>query len=188
MNIPALRKWLDEPRSALVAAVADGIRAHVETLRSRGIEFYGYALLPGEPYDIHSLVAATNTEADIKVSRSDGQYRYYRYSVDEWSHYDHDGFAAANALLLEANEQFKSMHSKADDDYMMDEYEVAHADVLLDSIVQGIEAAKTGGVFGSSEPFLVVWISDSGANIMVESAQRLNPTAVATEFMREFGS
>lgn len=188
MNLPALQKWLAEPRSALVAAVADGIRAHVETLRSRGIEFYGYALLPGELYDIRSLVAATNTEADIKVSRSDAQYRYYRYSVDEWAHYDHDCFVEANALLVEANERFKSMHSKPDDDYMTDEFEDAHANVLLDSIVQGIEAAKASGVFGSSEPFLVVWVSDSGAEVMVESAQRLNSTAVATEFLREFSS
>lgn len=188
MNIPALQKWLAEPRSALVAAVAEGIRDHAATLRSRGIEFYGYALLPGEPCDIHSLVAATNTEADIKVSRSDGQYCYYRYSVDEWVHYDHDGFVAANALLVEANEQFKSMHSKADDDCMMDEFEVTHANVLLDSIVQGIETAKASGVFGGSEPFLVVWISDSDAEVMVESARRLNSSAVAAEFMREFGS
>ena len=188
MNIPALQKWLAEPRSALVAAVAEGVRAHVDALQSRGIEFYGYALLPGEPYDIHGLVAATNTEADIKVSPGDGQYRYYRYSVDEWAHYDHAGFVAANALLVEANKQFKSMHSKADDDYMMDEYEVAHAKVLIDSIIQGIEAAKTSGVFGASEPFLVVWVSDSSPEVMVESARRLNTTVVATEFLREFGS
>ena len=65
MDVPALRQWLAEPRSALIAAVAEGVRAHVVTLRSRGIEFYGYALLPGEPYDVHRLVAVTNTEADM---------------------------------------------------------------------------------------------------------------------------
>jgi hypothetical protein len=107
--------------------------------------------------------------------------------VDEWAHWDHDGFAAANALLVEANERFKSMHSKSDDDYMMDEFEVAHANVLLDCVVQGLEVAKAGGAFCKSEPFLVVWISDSGHEIMAASARRLNTTAVAAEFMREFG-
>jgi hypothetical protein len=188
MDIPALQKWLAEPRPALITAVAEGVRVHVDALRSRGIEFYGYALLPGEPYDIHSLVAVANTEADIKCPRADGQYCYYRYSVDEWVHWDHHGFAAANALLAEANERFRSMHSKADDDHKMDEFEVAHAKALLDSIVKGPEAAKAGRAFGRSEPFLVVWISDSGHEIMGESARRLNSTAVATEFMREFGS
>jgi hypothetical protein len=79
------------------------------------------------------------------------------------------------------------MHHKAEDDCVMDEYEVAHTDALLDAIVQGLESAKADGVFGVSEPFLVVWISDSGHGIMVESAQRLNSAAVAEEFLKEFG-
>lgn len=187
MDVPALRRWLSESRTALVAAVAEGVRAHVAALRSRGAEFYGYALLPGEPYDIHSLVAVTNGEDDIKVPRTDEQYRYYRYSVDEWAHWHHDCFAAANKLLVDANERFKSMHSKADKDYTMDDFEVAHADALLDAVVRGLDTAKHVGAFGSAEPFLAVWISDSGHRIIVESVQRLNSEAVAEEFVAEFG-
>jgi hypothetical protein len=186
MDSPSLQNWLAEPRPTLIKAVADGIRTHVDTLRAHGIEFYGYALLPGEPYDIHSLVAVTNTEMDIKAPRTERQYNYYRYSVDEWTHWEHDGFVAANALLVEANERFESMHSKADDDYTMDEFEVAHANVLLESIVRGLETAKAEGVFGKSEPFLVVWISDSGHQILVESARRHNSASVAAEFIKEF--
>ena len=188
MTPSALKEWLKEPRPALIAAVADGTRAYVDMLRSRGIEFYGFALLPGEPYDIHSLVAAFNTEADIKIPRSDSRYIYYRYSVDEWCHYDREGFAAANALLDAANIQFKTMHTKAADDIVMDEFEIAHANALLYAIVQGLETAKAGGVFGSSEPFLVVWIADSDDEVVVESARRLNSATVVEEFMREFGS
>lgn len=187
VDIVALRKWLAEPRAPLIAAVAEGVREHLAALRSRGIDFYGYALLPGDHYDIHRLVAVTNTEASIKVPRSDDQYRYYRYGVDEWAHWYHDGFSVANALLAKANERFKSMHSKADDDYMMDEFEIAHADALLDSVVRGLQAAREGGVFGYIDPFLVVWISDSEHEIMAESVLRLNSAAVAGEFMREFG-
>jgi hypothetical protein len=187
VDVAALRKWLAEPRTALVAAVAEGVRAHVQTLRSRGIQFYGYALLPGEPYDIHSLVAVTNIEVDIKVPRTDDQYPYYRYCVDEWAHWDREGFAAANELLVEANERFRSMHTKDEGDYMMDEFEVAHADALLKAIVDGLEAAKAEGAFGRGKLFLVVWISDSGHEIIAESVRRLNSKAVAREFMREFG-
>jgi hypothetical protein len=186
VDVSALRRWLAEPRPALIAAVAEGVRAHVDTLRSRGLEFYGYALMPGEPYDIHSLVAVTNTEADVKVPRTDDQYRYYRYSVDEWAHWDHDGFASANALLVELNERFRSMHTKHDDDFQMDDFEVAHADALLDVVLRGLEAAKAAGTFGGAGPLLVVWISDSGHEIMAESVRRLNSTLLAKEFMREF--
>lgn len=187
MKIPALQEWLATPRPALVQAVADGLRAHVAALRSRGIEFYGYALLPGETYDIRSLVAATNTTSAIKVAPDHPHYRYHRYSVDEWSHYDHDGFAAANALLVAANHQFASLHTKPAGDCMMDDYELAHSQALLDAILQGMVAAKAAGAFGRSEPFLVIWISGSSEPITAESVRRLNPPAVAEEFVREFG-
>ena len=183
----ALRYWLAEPRAALIAAIADGVRTHVETLRSRGVEFYGYALLPGEPYDIHSLVAVTNADADIKVPTSDEEYRYYRYSVDEWTRWEHDEFGAANALLVEANQKFRSIHSKIDDNIQMDEYEVAHANALLEAVVCGLEAAKAAGTFGGVVPFLVVWISDSGHEIMAQSVRRLNTPAVIKEYLAEFG-
>jgi hypothetical protein len=186
MNIPALQKWLGEPRPELVKAVATGIRNQVETLRARGLEFYGYALVLGEPGDISSIVAVSNAETDIKVPRTDDQYNYYRYAVEEWEHWDHDGFTEANALLVEANAQFASMHSKTDD-FELDEFEVAHANVLLDSIAQGLEAAKADGVFAPGEPFLVVWISDFDHRIMVEAARRLNSAAVTAEFTQEFG-
>jgi hypothetical protein len=186
-RVQGLREWLDEPSPALIEAVAEGVAAQVDTLRSRGIEFYGYALLSGEPYDIHTLTAVANTEADIKVPRTDERYRYYRYSVDEWAHWDHNGFEVANALLAEANARFRSLHTKAAGDYSLDEFEVAHGNALLDAVVDGLQSAKAGGVFGAADPFLVIWISDSGHEIMTESAQRLNSAAVAKEFMREFG-
>ena len=187
MDVSALRKWLAEPRPALIDAIAAGVRTHVATVRSHGIDFYGYALLPGEPYDIHSLVAVTNSEAEIDVPRTDDRYSYYRYSVDEWARWDHDGFAAANALLVEANERFQSMHTKDDGNYVMDEFEIAHADALLDAVVGGLEVAKVNGAFGIVDPFLAVWISDSGHEIMADSVRRLNSEDVVKEFMREFG-
>lgn len=186
MDNSILQKWLDEPRHALIAAVAQGVHKHVGELRSRGIEFYGYALLPGEFYRLQQIVAVANTDVEIKVSREDRQYCYYRYCVDEWAHWEYDGFAAANALLVEANGQFKSLHSKAEDDFRMDEFEIAHANVLLYSVVKGIETAKMEGAFADREPFLVVWISDSGHEIMVDSVKRLNPPALTAEFEEEF--
>ncbi|RBP46602.1 uncharacterized protein DUF4303 [Roseimicrobium gellanilyticum] len=187
MDTHTLQRWLSEPRTELIQAVAEGIRIQVETLRARNIDFYGYALLPGEPYQIDSIVAVANTEADIKAPRTDRLHRYYRFGVDEWAHWDYDGFVAANALLVEANEHFKSMHRRAEDNCVMDDYEVAHSDALLDALVQGLESARAGGVFGGSEPFLLVWISDSGHEIMMKSARRLNSATVAQEFIAEFG-
>ncbi len=156
-------------------------------LRSLGIQFYGYALLPGEPFDINSIVAVANTEARIKVPHTDGQYRYYRYCVDEWEHWEREGFDKANALLVEANTKFKSMHSKEDGDCRMDEFEKAHSDALLDAVVRGLEVAKNVGAFGESEPFLAVWIADSDHEILPKSVRRLNSELITRDFLLEFG-
>lgn len=187
MDADALREWLAGPRTDLIASVADGVRAHVAALRSVGADFYGYALLPGEPYDIGNLVAATNGEADIPVPRGDGQYGYYRHSVDEWRHYHRGAFAEADRIIAALNDRFRSLHAKDDGDFSMDEFEVAHADALLDALVGGLDAARLGGAFGSGDTFLAVWIPDSGHGVVVESVRRLNPPDVAGEFVREFG-
>lgn len=186
MDDTTLRNWLSQDRAPLVTAIVQAVRNHVVALNAQGIDFYGYALLPGEPYDIHSLVAVVNCESDIKVGREDDQYLYYRYGVDEWSHWQHDGFDNVNNLLMDANAQFARMQTE-DDNRKMDEYESLHSNALLEAVIQGLEVAKDNGVFGTKEPFLVVWISDSGHKIISESVQRLNSQLVAREFMAEFG-
>jgi hypothetical protein len=80
------------------------------------------------------------------------------------------------------------MHLKSHGDYEIDDLEVAHAKALLECILKGFELAKFRGVFGGREPFLVVWVSDSDDEIVVESAKRLNSIVVAAEFLDEFGS
>ena len=186
MNKAALRRWLAEPRTDLVAAVAQGVRDHVGFLKACGIDFYGYALHPGEPYHVADIVGVTNRVADIKVPRRHEQYQYYRLCVDEWQNWDHDQFAAANALLAEANERFAAMHTKDPSDFRMDEFQIAHSRGLLGAIVNGLSRAKKGGVFGRRERFLVVWIDDSGRT-MFKSVQRLNSNEVYQAFKKEFG-
>jgi len=186
MDTKALQKWLGEPRVQLIEAVRDGVVQQVTALKAGGIDFYGYAILPGEPHDLKSLVAVANTEADIAVPPTDKLYRYYRYGVDEWKHWEYEEFAVANGLIGREIEQLRSMHTKGEDDFQMDEFEVAHANVLLDAILQGLEAAKAGNAFGTADPFLVIWISDSGHGIMAESVRRLNSPTIVREFMQEF--
>lgn len=104
MNINEVSSFLENIQPALVAAVTHDIEKHVARLAETGREFYGYALLPGELYDVN-----------------------------------------------------------------------------------GLDAAKKAGVFGDTEKFMVVWISDSDVPIMLESAKRLNSATVVTEFAVEFG-
>jgi hypothetical protein len=60
MTNEALTRWLSQPRTALTKAVMNCVRDHFARLSKQGIRPYGYALLLGEPYDLHSVVAAYN--------------------------------------------------------------------------------------------------------------------------------
>jgi hypothetical protein len=183
----AVNALLAEIQPAVVAAVAEDVKRHVDSLFANQTEFYGYALLPGELYDIQSLVVVTNAESDINVPITDEQYRYYRFAVDEWTNWENNEFAIAGTLIAHATERFASMHEREGDKFQMDDCEIAFARGLLEALVSGLDAAKSAGAFGDTEKFLVVWISDSDEPAMFESVTRLNSPEVAAEFAAEFG-
>ncbi|HSI36421.1 MAG: DUF4303 domain-containing protein [Phycisphaerae bacterium] len=187
MDLAALQIWMVQVAPRISTAVARDVRVHADRLRSAGIDFYGYAILPGEPARITRLFAAANADANLKVGPREKMYRYYRYSVDEWAHRAADAFPTANPLLDEVDRKFRQVHPKSDGDYQIDKVERALADGLLDAIVVGLEQAKAAGAFAPTEPFLVVWLADSGHRVMTESARRLNAKPVAKEFLKEFG-
>lgn len=189
MTTPSLEAWLAEPRPELAAAVADGIRLHLEKLRARGFAIYGYAVCPGETNQISNLVAVMNTEADFEKARAAANPKYGcpRYLVGDWAHWEHDEFTAANALIANANEQFNRLHTKDEDDFAYDDYEIAHAKILRDSIEQGMQLAKSNAFFGPKELFLITWYPDAGEELLVASARRLNSPATANDFIKDLG-
>jgi Domain of unknown function (DUF4303) len=184
-----LRGWLSSLPSPVAAVVVRAVRTHVAALDAHGIDFYGYALLPGEPYDIHSLVAAYACESEIKVARDNAHFPYYKYCVAEWQHFEHEGFGEVNDFLNHTNAQYASMRTRdgRNYEYEMDEFAPRYSDALLEGMIQGLAAAKDAGVFGSKERFLAVWITDSNHEVIVNSVRRLNAAAVAGEFVNEFG-
>ena len=185
MDKSELAKFLNEIRPVLIDAISVGVQEHVASLRTRGIDFDGYALLPGEFDNLHGIVAVSSSLNDVPVLPEDSQYNYYRFSVDEWKNWDSDGFSGANHILLEANRRFTTAHVGAS--FAMDEIQVAFANGVLDSILCGLEQAKQVGTFAGMAPFLVIWISDSSCEIISQSVQRLNQPDVAADFMAEFG-
>jgi hypothetical protein len=181
MDTEAFRKQLAEPRADVAAAVAEDVRRHVAALRARGVDFYGYAVLPGVEDEILDLVAVVNTEADIPLPPTDKSYLHYRYEADEWQHWEYDAFPTANRLIAEANERFRAMYPDAGYDEETYALEVALAESLLESVVRGLEAARNGGAFGDEPPYMVVWFTDSNHRIAGESLVRLNAAEVAAE-------
>jgi hypothetical protein len=188
-----LKTWLRRDQTDLVKAVAREIGEHVASLKAERIRFYGYALNPGVLSDISSIVSIYNCPSDIKVEPDDEEYDQFKYAVDEWEHWYHDGFPETNELLRAANEQFSVLHKKDTDDFMMDEFQLEHSNSLLLSILSGFESCQKSGSFDNGErPFLAIWFSDTPMlvddpdDIVCKSIKRLNTKSVADKVLDLF--
>jgi Domain of unknown function (DUF4303) len=182
----ALKAWLESDDPELVATIVADIRRHVSKLRSSGIHFYGYAALPGDyctQPDPATLVVAFNRDSDIAPENANKVY--YRYSVDEWRNYVHEGFEASNSKLSSLLEHFRAAHSREPDTYELDEYEIAFMAKTNRAILQAMLELKNNGTFGN-DTYLIIWFSDSGYEIMNESAKALNTDDVYKQYASEF--
>ena len=183
MSNVSLKEWLELERRELLLAVKSAIRDHVTTLRSAHSDIYGFALLPGDSYEVKTLVVAWNRTRDLKQDKA-----YYRYAVDEWLHWDHDALAGITPLIEGLNEQFSKLHQKSTDDFIMDDFELAHIQSYFDTFLRALHELKDEGVFAfrNVEPYLLIWISDSGHEIIHRSVEELNSVQTVREFKSEF--
>jgi hypothetical protein len=191
MDEDELAKWASQTRPEVSDAVAADLRDHLTAIPSPD-DVYGYAILPGDPTTsadgIGSLVAVYNRRADISVGPDESEFTYYKYSVDEWHHWDHGKFPRSDSILTSLNAQFAAAHQKDADDFEIDELQQAYSKSLLDAILDGVAIVKSEGRFSQTVEFLAIWISDSDNPILEESVRRLNSPEVAEEFLGEFGS
>ena len=163
----------------LQTAIVADIKRHVASLRQSSVEFYGYAVLPPDYYtafDPTTLAVAFNCESDIDATNSDETY--YRYSVDEWQNYVHDGFDTVNRELKSL---LKGARKSSED--LIDD---AYVDSAYQAVLEAMLTLRNENVF-DDVPYLVVWISDSGDGIMNRSAKLLNSPDIYSEFASEFG-
>ncbi len=175
-----------------IEAVAADIREHLASIPSRE-EVYGYAILPGDPTTsadgaMNSLVAAYNRVGDLTMAPDETEFAYYKYSVDEWQHWDFGKFPRSDSVLVSLNAQFAAAHQKNADDYEIDDFEDAYWKSLLSAILDGLATVKREGRFGQNVEFLAIWIADSDNPIVPESVRHHNSSKVVEEFFSDFGS
>ena len=163
----------------LRAAIDADIKRHVTELRESGVEFYGYAVLPPDYYtafDPTTMAVAFNCESDIDASNR-GQ-PYYRYSVDEWQNYVHDGFESVNGEL----KSLLAANRESTDDPINDDF----VESIYQTVLDAMQALRADGTF-NNVPYLIVWLSDSGDAILNRSAKLLNSSETYSDFATEFG-
>lgn len=169
----------------VVAAICQDVRNHVARLESG---FYGYALLP---WDMSTqlapptLSAVVNREQDIDPENREDDY--YRFGVDEWATWEHDGFSGSARELANLYDGFTAGHEKDPDDFEFDEEEIAFQTRFYSAHLEALLRLRNEGVF-EDDTFLVIWVTDSDDDIMNKSAKLLNSPATYERFAAQFGN
>jgi hypothetical protein len=169
---------LQDGFARLRAAIIADIKCHLSSLHQSDIEFYGYAILPPDYYrafDPTTIAIAFNREIDIATENCGSPY--YRYSVDEWQNYVHEGFETVNCEL-------KALLATTDlnDEDSIDE---AFVDAVYEAVLDAMLSLRNDKAFANVR-YLVIWLPDSSNNIVNRSAKLLNDQDVYDEFASEF--
>lgn len=159
------------------------ITSHYQALKSEfeGEKFYGYSLYTSD--DATSISPVANTLSEIEGKKSDSNYIYYKYGVDEWSNWeDFKMFEEVNAIITKYYDDMEEDYDEMDEKY--DELKQG----IFNASLQVMKELEQEGLFGPKTDgrFLVIWVSDSDDEIINISAKQLNTKKVYQEFASEF--
>ncbi|WP_068776123.1 DUF4303 domain-containing protein [Paenibacillus sp. FJAT-26967] len=161
---------------SLHAELRNAILSHYKELTARCTDdvIYGYSLFTDDC--VSSIGPVAVKEGSIQVKESDPMYNYYRYGVVEWTEWDDFG------MFDEVNQTIRNYHET-----VKDSFEERVTTLLQASLDVLIELESTG-LFGprNDSRFLVICVSDSENEIMIESAQKLNTSKVCEDYASEF--
>ncbi|MDD9261698.1 MULTISPECIES: DUF4303 domain-containing protein [Bacillus cereus group] len=161
---------------SLYVELKNAIRCHYSELITRyGVDtIYGYSLLTDDC--VNSIGPVANKERLIKVDKSAPLYNYYRYGAVEWSDWDDFG------MFDEVNKIIKKYHETVEDDVNM------RVNTLLKESLNVLMELESEGLFGgrNDNRFIVICVTDSSNEIMIESARLLNTLKIYEEYASEF--
>lgn len=182
--------WNSNNWKLLKAELKLAIKNNVESIKSKHSDFYGYSILLGEPYNNGKgtvidmdLVVAYNNTSDIK---EDGIY--YKYSVDEWEHYDDLTLKLVTPVIENIYSDFITIYRENPNRLSTPKAETKLINKFHGTILSALKELKNEGLFNleKNNPFLVIWISDSESKIIYESVKELNSQKTIKEFESEF--
>lgn len=165
---------MDETLAKLRTELTNAITLHYQQLTASVPDIYGYSLFTED--GISSFGPVANRESAIKVAPDDEMYNYYRYLAVEWSEWDDFGlFAGVNAIVDEIH---------ADDSVAFGDKREAVLRLCLDVLRE----LDSNGLFGArtDDRFVVICLSDSDEEIMMESAELLNTPNAFAAYADEF--
>lgn len=183
---------MDSPHLQLKEEIKKAVTAHYKQLTRTIPDIYGYSLYTED--GVSSLGPVANRASALKVGSGDKMYNYYRYGAVEWSEWDDFGlFDRVNSLVSELlNDEGELPHTEQFDPTaeLQRHFEFAEKrKAVLWTALEALCELEAGGLFGprSAERFVVLCLSDSSHEVMLESAKRLNDDDVYQAYAEEFG-
>lgn len=162
-----LLKQFSTDDALLIESIKSDLKNSIDKVRSSAENLYGYAILPGDYFEVGSLVAAYNTQSNIKPAELASPV-YYKYSVDEWLNYDRTVFKKSNAILEKQKLSLQEFCDSYEDQYEVEieELEIRFADAIYKLIMESLNQFRKEFYCQYSDLFLVIWVSDSGNDII----------------------
>lgn len=171
--------FFSEDWSLLRTMLVSAIKGHIEELKLSNPDLCGYALLPGETYEVEELYSVS-----CNVVNEDGSFPY---CPDEWANW-HDAYDSLTPLIKKLNETFTALHPTDPEEYSMDDTQVAFIKKFHDTFLEAMLQLKAEGVFHIKDRSLmtVIWLSDTSIDgIIKASLEQLNEAQEIKAFMAE---
>jgi Domain of unknown function (DUF4303) len=180
---------LFDNKESLIETIKLEVKDSIDKIISTNEDLYGYAILPGDWYEVGTLAAAYNIESDIKTEELEDPI-YYRYSVDEWENYDHSIFQKSNAILKPYQEELQKILNIYEDNYDEETTDLksSFADFIYASTLTALFEYRKEPANYSENIFLAIWVADSSNEIVDQSIMELNPESVSKLFFSYFSS
>jgi len=166
--------------TTLKSSVKETVKAHIIELKKKNPDLSGYALLPGETYEVDGLYSVTCNGYITDEN--------FEYCPDEWSNW-HDEYPQVTPLIKKLNQDFKSIHQSDPDDYCMDDTEVAFIKKFHDTFLDALFELKEEKIFASGDEdiYVLIWLSDTDVKgIIQNSVEKLNAKNKVNAFKEEF--
>lgn len=164
----------------LKSLITKAIKQHIFEIKSQSPDLFGYALVPGEPYEINSLFPISVNHSNFEDIIS--------YSPNEWPHC-HDDFNEVVACLEELNTEFRQIHQPVNtDDCEIDNVEQTFINHFHQVVLSALSDLKQEGVFNvnGKDVFVLIWFSDQGIEGIIEdSVKQLNTSEQIEGFTKE---
>lgn len=155
------------------------IKIHFEQLKLKNPDLCGFAIMPGEPYEVVSPFCISCNKSEFEDE--------FDYSPNEWENY-HAPLKDLDSLIENLNSKFKSIHQSNKNDFSLDDTEIAFIEKYHTTLLEALYELKKEKIFQNKEEdvFVLIWFSDNDIDgIISKSVSLLNSEEKFISFKAE---